>query len=66
MSLAKMHRENLKRWGGLPNAARVASFDYVDQTVLFEDLDSETIHRILNTKSFEKRFTTFQKVWLNG
>lgn len=66
MSIFKNHAEINKTWRGLPNTKNVASYNYVDQVVLFESIESKHVISCISKLTPAERWPLKREVWLNG
>ena len=66
MSIFKKHAEITAKWRGLPNTWNVASYNYIDQVVLFETIESKHVNHCLSRLTPTERWPLKREVWLNG
>lgn len=66
MSIFKKHAEITTKWRGLPNTRNVASYNYIDQVVLFETIESKHVNHCLSRLTPAERWPLKREIWLNG
>lgn len=66
MSISESHAEVTAKWCGLPNVKNVASYNYVDQLVLFESIEAKHVAACLSLPTPAERWSLKKNVWLNG
>jgi|GEM_PF-6849963 len=64
--IASRHAEITSRFGGLPDTQQVASYNYIDQLVMFEKLEVGDIRKAASGKTLEARWPFHLELWTNA